>query len=378
MKHKSSFQKFFYLLLVLLFSAGALTGCDRAEFFNFPLHSVTYNGNGAAGGTVPVDTTYYEEGQSVTILGNTEGLTRTGYGFAGWNTAKDGSGTTYTGGNSFSMGSENVVLYARWTDGFATTWKTDNPGDSDDDQITIPIYFGTYDYSVDWGDGNTDTNITTAITHTYASPGTYVVIITGTFPAIYFNGTGDREKILTIEHWGAIAWQNMLNAYSGCKNLTSNAADAPDLTNVTSMQNMFSGATSFNGDLNSWDVSNVTNMSYMFYGATSFNGDISSWDVSNVTIMPAMFQGATSFNRDLSSWDVSSVTAMYTMFQGAASFNGDMSGWTLGSVTNMNYMFYYASVFSGHDLSGWDVTSNPSHLNFSTGWGAGNTEPTWP
>ena len=62
-----------------------------------------------------------------------------------------------------------------------------------------------------------------------------------------------------------------------------------------------------------WDVSNVTNMENLFYGATSFNQDISRWDVSNVTNMSYMFV-ATSFNQDISRWDVSNVTNMSYMF----------------------------------------------------------------
>jgi len=71
-------------------------------------------------------------------------------------------------------------------DEFVTTWKTDNPGASNDDQITIktiPTTY-TYNYDIDWGDGNIDTAQTADITHTYDVPGTYVVKITGNFPEI--------------------------------------------------------------------------------------------------------------------------------------------------------------------------------------------------
>lgn len=85
-------------------------------------HTVTYNGNGATGGTVPSDTTSYSEGSSVTVLGNTGSLEKTGYTFSGWNTAHDGSGTSYSAGSTFSMGTSNVMLYAIWTDGNAESY----------------------------------------------------------------------------------------------------------------------------------------------------------------------------------------------------------------------------------------------------------------
>src|SRR5699024_9458461 len=61
-------------------------------------------------------------------------------------------------------------------------------------------------------------------------------------------------------------------------------------------------------------TSGIRDMSRMFDGATSFDGDLRSWDVSSVTDMNNMFAGATSFDRDLSSWDVSRVTDMRFMF----------------------------------------------------------------
>ena len=61
--------------------------------------------------------------------------------------------------------------------------------------------------------------------------------------------------------------------------------------------------------------------------ASSFNGDISSWDVSQVDTMERMFDAASSFNRPIGSWDVSKVTDMGTMFSNATSFHQNLGGW---------------------------------------------------
>lgn len=78
-------------------------------------YRVTYFGNGNTGGIVPTDGNVYESGDTVTVMGNTGSLVKTGCNFAGWNTAADGSGANYIGGDTFSMGTSNVVLYAKWT-----------------------------------------------------------------------------------------------------------------------------------------------------------------------------------------------------------------------------------------------------------------------
>lgn len=239
---------------------------------------------------------------------------------------------------------------------FITIWKTDNPGTSNDDQITIPVGTGTFDYTVDWGDGNVEPNLTASTTHTYATPGTYTVKITGDFPHLQFPySNGDREKILSVEEWGTNQWTSMYQSFYYCTNLVVNATDAPDLSGVTDMSQMFLGASSFNESINHWDVSNVTNMSTMFSSATNFNQPLNTWDVANVTDMSGMFSYASSFNQDISSWNVGQVTNMSGMFASATNFNQPLNTWNVSNVTDMSSMFFYTSF--NQDISSWNVSA---------------------
>lgn len=220
---------------------------------------------------------------------------------------------------------------------FMTTWQTYDANES----ILIPTDPSTYtyNYSVDWGDGTTSENQTGSASHSYATPGTYTVSITGTFPAITFeNNVSYAHKLIKILQWGDIQWQSMHRAFYNCANMTSEASDVPDLSQVTSMDFMFNYASGFNQDISTWNVSNVTSMNYMFSGATAFNQDLSSWDVSNVLSMANMFSGATSFNGDIATWNVSSVTNMNSMLYNASSFNQILGGWDVQLVADMTSM----------------------------------------
>ena len=237
------------------------------------------------------------------------------------------------------------------TDAFITKWQVTSPllavDIPIDDNSTIP-----YNYNIDWGDGTTEANSSVTKSHTYANAGTYTIKITGVFPRILFT---DSLQLLEVVQWGTTAWTDMSSAFRGCANLTSiTSTEAPILSNVIAMSNMFEGASSFNGNVSTWDVSNVIAMSNMFEGASSFNGDVSTWDVSNVTAMKQMFEDASSFNGDVSNWDVSNVTDMARMFYQASLFNGDVSTWDVSNVSNMARMFFEASLFNG-DLSAWNV-----------------------
>ncbi|MCP4377420.1 MAG: DUF4347 domain-containing protein, partial [bacterium] len=143
--------------------------------------------------------------------------------------------------------------------GFVTTWQTDNPGTSASDTITIPIGAGDTDFTVFWGDGTSTDYTGGPATHTYASAGTYTVAIVGDFPGVNFNAGSDGDKLLSVEQWGNIAWQDLNDAFDGAENLVINASDAPDLSGVTNLSEMFRDATSINQDISGWDTSSVTN-----------------------------------------------------------------------------------------------------------------------
>jgi hypothetical protein len=80
--------------------------------------TVTYNGNGSTGGAVPVDSATYASGATVTVLGNTGSLAKSGAAFGYWGTAADGTGADLDPGSTFTI-STNVTLSAQWliTDG---------------------------------------------------------------------------------------------------------------------------------------------------------------------------------------------------------------------------------------------------------------------
>jgi uncharacterized repeat protein (TIGR02543 family) len=78
-------------------------------------YTVTYNANGATGGSAPLDSNTYTMGGSVPISGNTGTLVRTGYSFIGWGISSTDTVNLYVSGNTFTVGTNNIVFWARWS-----------------------------------------------------------------------------------------------------------------------------------------------------------------------------------------------------------------------------------------------------------------------
>jgi surface protein len=212
----------------------------------------------------------------------------------------------------------------------------------------------TYTYNVDCNDDGTDeaTGVTGDYTCDYSAlggAGTYTIRITDNtidgsgFPRIYFNNTGDKDKLLSIDQWGGGKWTSMGNAFYGCTNLVSSAGDTPDLSGLTDLSSMFQGAVNFNGDISGWNTSSVTDMSGMFMNASNFNRDISGWDVGALALADSMFSGAglstDNYDALLIGWDAQ-------LLQSDVDFDGGLSTYCAGEAARANMI----------SSDGWSIT----------------------
>ena len=83
--------------------------------------TITYDVNGGTG-TMEAQTVI--SGEAVTLTANA--FTREGYKFTGWNTAADGSGTSYEDSASVTLDAD-TTLYAQWTaNTYTVTWVNDD------------------------------------------------------------------------------------------------------------------------------------------------------------------------------------------------------------------------------------------------------------
>lgn len=226
----------------------------------------------------------------------------------------------------------NMIFgYNQWLDSrpFIIRVKTDNVGTSASNQFTLPLQVATgltYDYFVDWGDGEfTSHNTNANVTHTFPSAGIYDIKIYGKFEKIYFNNLGDKSKLLKIlqigDNYGKFPNQNF--AFYGCANLTEVANDCDNLNNyVTDAQRMFQNCglialpstLTFNSLVNGFalfafnkiptsnlTLLNATNLNAIIRDNVNYTGviNVGSQSVMNVASLAVNNK----FNQDMSSWN---------------------------------------------------------------------------
>lgn len=253
-------------------------------------------------------------------------------------------------------------------------------------------FYGVGTYDIDWGDGTTSVNVTDTQTHTYPSPGDYVVRVRNwTGPVRRHSppatNTTDGIKIIELLQWGNTQWTSCQGMFLKCAQMIGRYYDTPNLSSPSlSMQSMFQEARSFNGSpfvsIGTWDTSTVTSMTLAFattaslnvglsgidnwnvesvtsfnnmFDSCPFNQPIGSWKIKNASMI-RMFRFASSFNQPLP-WDVSGVSSMLAMFEGASSFNQNIGSWNVSNVGDMRLMFNGANAFN-QDLGTWVLNDN--------------------
>jgi hypothetical protein len=153
---------------------------------------------------------------------------------------------------------------------FAMTIDTTKAGSASDTFI-LPLASGSvYDFDIDWGDGSIETITTdTDVTHVYPSSGTYQIAITGDFPRIFFNNTGDRLKLMSIDNFGDIVWgSDLSSAWNGCSNMVISASDVGNFGSVTNFFRTWFNCTSLTS-FPLLDTSSVTNFFQSWNGCSS-------------------------------------------------------------------------------------------------------------
>lgn len=118
-------------------------------------------------------------------------------------------------------------------------------GSSNSDQFGLYLPAGSYNFEVDWGDGNTETITTSGTTtHTYSTEGIYEVTINtndGTFAGglnIGNSTSRDRLKYTDIKQWGTYCTYNTCSFW-GCSNMDITATDTFVYVSANGVNDMF-------------------------------------------------------------------------------------------------------------------------------------------
>ncbi|MBO9594633.1 MAG: BspA family leucine-rich repeat surface protein [Niabella sp.] len=175
---------------------------------------------------------------------------------------------------------------------FTTVWKTDNPGFTASNQITVP---GTGSYTIQWESITDPTSAGTVMARgnvviTFPQPGTYRLRMHARRSAAYFGfdfnypllKAGDQQKLTGVEQWGANRWR-VLN-FSSCINLDVTATDIPDFSTLITAKGMFfdCGSLLGNSSFQYWDMSRVPDLSFMFFEAGLFDQPLGKWNLRSV------------------------------------------------------------------------------------------------
>ena len=284
-----------------------------------PVYSVAYNANGATSGSAPTDGNTYQTGVSVTLAG-AGSMLKTGYAFAGWNTAANGSGTDYAAAATMTMGGSAVTLYAKWT---AVSYN-----------ITYNLNDGTNDAANPAG-----FTVETA-TITLQNPTRTNYTFAGWYGNAEFTGDavtqiaqGSTANVALYAKWTAVSYAITYNLNDGT-NHVDNPANFTIASETITLQSPTRAGFTFLG----------------WYGNAEFTGDA----------VTQIAQGSTANVALYAKWTAISYTITYNLNDGTndvanpADFTVETATITLQNPTRANYTF--AGWYSNAEFTGGAVT----------------------
>ena len=376
--------------------------------WNAYTYTVSYNGNGATGGSTASSTHTYDVEKQLTANGYTRsyvvtfnnnytGSTNTTQTatatFNGWATSANGAkeyNNQQTVKNLTTTNGATVTLYANWTLGSVTLptptragytfagWypsatggsKIGDAGEKYTPTAATTLYARWTENASYLHNGwkNQISNVTsiTSIEFTNAQPTTGTPIQIGATDenstAYWAEGNTSCFGVYGYVDGTKLTIYSPATIYAPKYSMGLFGSSNPSfrLTNLTSI--------TFN---NIFDTSLVTNMSYMFLSCSALTTlDLSSFDTSKVTSMSYMFDSCSSLERITfgNNFNTSSVTFMSGMFQNCSKLTTlDVSSFDTSSVKAMSFMFFSCSGLTELDVSSFNTSlvTNMSRMFYS-------------
>ena len=334
--------------------------CGDNYFFNIHYyantHTVSYNANGGSGAPGSQTKTY-----GVAMNVSSTRPTRTGYTFTGWNTASNGTGTTYAAGANYphDQNGGTVTLYAQWS---INSYYFDLNGYLDGSVVGNISGFGTADiyingtlvandvtdYYTAWPYGSTYEikDIKAARGHTYN--GVYSGSLSGTIGAgpvgVYLSFSRNTYNITLNPNGGSVYGSSSASTLS------------PTLVYGTS---------------NWWTVAPATRTGYTFTGYyTAPSGGVKVYGADGkCTNEGTYFSGNTYVNTNnltvYAQWTANNYTVTYNGNGGT--YNGNAT-WSNTATYDSNYTtednFFTRA---GHVFVGWNEKADGSGVDW-TDW----------
>ena len=225
------------------YSGNVGSGTKATTYYAKWVSEITFDGNGATSGSMTAQE-IAESDTATTLTAN--GFTKTGYTFSGWNTAADGSGTSYADQATGVGANGSTTLYAQWTP-------------------------NTYTISFNGGTGASGS--TASVTATYDQPAPLTA--NGFTNSGYnFAGWSQTENGTTVDFSDGAQVENLTESANGTVTLyavwTTKTVLAPDVTAQTK---------TYNGTEQSFTLDGSYTITYQQDGLTATPKDAGTYDV---------------------------------------------------------------------------------------------------